>query len=93
MRLVKKEVVTTTDHARRVRRHYDVAKAPFQRLCATDAISQEKREQLAQLREQTNLRHLRREIYDMIDQLFLLPGAKPGVTENVLETLSVLIPV
>lgn len=52
MRLVKKEVVITTDHARRVRRHYDLAKTPFQRLCATDAISQDKRKQLQLLHDQ-----------------------------------------
>ena len=93
MRLVKKEVVSTSDQARRVRRHYDTAKTPFQRLCATDAISQQKRQQLEQLRDQTNLRQLHREINDLTDRLFSLPGAKPGVTENVLKTLSVPIPV
>ena len=93
MRLVKKEVVSTSNQARRVRRHYDTAKTPFQRLCATGAISQQKRQQLEQLRDQTNPRQLHREINDLTDRLFSLPGAKPGVTENVLKTLSLLIPV
>jgi len=93
MRLVKKEVVSTTDQTRRVRRDYDAARTPFQRLCATDAISQEKREELEQLHDQTNPRQLRQQIHDLIDHLFSLAGAEPGVTENVLDTLAVPIPV
>ena len=93
MRLVKKDVVFTSDQARRARRHRDTAKTPFQRLCATDATSQQKREPLEQLRDQTNPRQLHREINDLSGRLFSLPGAKSGVTQNVLRTLSVPIPV
>ncbi len=31
---------------------------------------------------------LRQEMYDLIEELFSLPGAMPGVTENVFETLN-----
>ena len=92
MRLMEKEVISTTDQVRRVRRVYDIAKTPFERLCATGAISHEKREQLEQLRDQTNPRQLHRDIYDLIHQLSLLPGAEPGATENVLDTLAIPIP-
>lgn len=34
------------------------------------------------------LKRLREEIYDLIEQLFALPGATPGVTESVFETLN-----
>jgi hypothetical protein len=34
-----------------------------------------------------NPRQLRQEIYDLIDQIFALPGAVPGVTEDVFQTL------
>ena len=84
--LVKKEVISTSNQACRVRRHYDAAKTPYHRLYATGAISQEKREQLQQLRDQTNPRQLCQEIHDLIHQLFSLPGAERGVTENVLWT-------
>ena len=92
MRLMEKEVISTTDQVRRVRRLYDTAKTPFERLSATGAISQEKREELEQLRDRTNPRQLHRDIYDLIYQLSLLPGAQPGVTENVLNTLAIPIP-
>jgi len=93
MRLTEKTVTFTSDQARRVQRRYGPAQTPLQRLCATNAISQEKRQQLEQLRDQTNPRQLRQEIYDLIDHLFSLPGAEPGVTENVLERLAISIQV
>ena len=40
------------------------------------------------LRHQINPSHLREEIYDAIDDIFSLPGAAPGVTENVFLTLT-----
>ena len=92
MRLMEKEVISTTDQVRRVRRVYDTSKTPFERLCATGAISHEKREQLVQVRDQTNPRKLHQEIYDLIHQLALLPGAEPAVIENVLDTLALPIP-
>jgi len=60
---------------------------PFDRLCDTDAIFPEDKELLEALRDQTNPRQLRQEIYDLIDQIFALPGAVPGVTEDVFQTL------
>jgi len=71
----------------RIRRRFDRARTPFDRLCETDAISEEQKEQLRTLRDQTNPRQLRREIYQVLDQIFLLPGAVPGETEDVYETL------
>jgi hypothetical protein len=42
------------------------------------------------LRDRTNPRRLRLEIYEMLDQLFSLPGAKPNTTEDVHQTLTML---
>ena len=39
------------------------------------------------VRSSSNPRQLRQEIYDLIDQIFALPGAVPGVTEDVFQTL------
>jgi len=69
-----------------IRRH-DQARTPFDRLCATEAILPEHREQLEALRDQINPRQLRREIYEAIDHLFSLPGAVPGMPEDVHQTL------
>jgi hypothetical protein len=88
MRLQDKTVLCTTGPVPRVRRSYDQARTPFQRLCATQALPQERRQCLEQLRLQTNPRLLRQEIYDLLDHLFSLPGAVAGQVQNVLETLT-----
>ena len=88
MRLRKKIVIPSDNgHPGRVIRRYDEARTPFDRLCTTDAILPEHREQLEALRNRTNPRQLRQEIYDQIDLISSLPGATPGVRENVYQTL------
>jgi hypothetical protein len=86
MRLTEKSFSQETQGAR-VKRRYDRASTPFDRLCATTAISQEQREHLQALRDRTNPRQLRQEIQDLIDYLLSLPGATPGITEDVRLTL------
>lgn len=71
----------------RLKRTYDHASTPFDRLCATSAISQERREQLLTIREQTNPRQLRQEIQRLTDHLLSLPGADSETTEDVRLTL------
>jgi len=93
MRLTEKTTISSGDQAHRVRRRYGPAQTPFQRLCATNAISDAQHQRLQRLRDQTNPRHLRQEIYDLLDQLFSLPGAEPDQTEDALETLFVPLPV
>jgi hypothetical protein len=92
MRLTEK-TINSGDQAHRVRRRYGPAQTPFQRLCATNAISDAQRQRLQRLQDQTNPRRLRQEIYDLLDQLFSLPGAEPDQTEDALETLFVPLPV
>jgi hypothetical protein len=92
IRLSEKKVSTTPDGTWHVQRRFDQPCTPFQRLCATPAISALKREELQHLRLQTNPRRLRTEIYELLQKLFSLPNASPGVTENVLETLAIHIP-
>lgn len=89
MRLVAKISIPASDHTFRLRRHFDHAQTPFDRLCATDAISPERREQLQHVRRNINPRQLRQHIYTQIDYAFGLPEATPGVTQNVLDTLRV----
>jgi len=88
MHLVEKEVIQEDGQPARVKRHHDEARTPFDRLCQTDAILPEDREQLEALRDSINPRRLRQEIYDAIEHLFALPGALPGATENVHLTLA-----
>jgi hypothetical protein len=72
----------------RIKRRFDQARTPFHRLSETDAISEDRKQQLRMLRDQVNPRQLRQEIHQLIDHhIFLLPPAVPGKTEDVYETL------
>ena len=86
MRLQEKVPVVSEDRTH-TRRRYDTAQTPFDRLCQTNAVSAELRQQLSQQRDQTNPRQLREEIYDLIDQIFQLPNLPPGEFEDVALTL------
>jgi hypothetical protein len=88
MHLAKKETIYRDGQPVTVQRRYDQARTPFDRLCQTDAILPEHRQQLEALRDRINPRQLRQDIYDDIERLFALPGAVPGVTENVHLTLA-----
>lgn len=87
MRLSEKTWIREEGQPSRTKRRFDRAASPFDRLCATMAISLERKEQLEALRDQTNPRRLRLEIYELIDVIGSLPCAVPGVTENVRRTL------
>jgi transposase InsO family protein len=87
MRLTEKTVVPQEGQAAQVKRRYAPARTPFDRLCDTGAITPAHRQQLEALRDRTNPRRLRQEIYDAIDQLLSLPNALPGVPEDVHQTL------
>lgn len=88
MRLAEKIVTPVEGQLARVKRRYDQARTPFERLCETNTITQKRREQLEALRDRTNPRQLRQEIYDQIGYIFSLPNAVPGQTENVYLTLT-----
>ncbi len=66
----------------RVRRKWDEAATPYERLQATDVLEQETAERLAGLRTTTNPRRLRRAIYDAIPRLWDLP-ARPASARRV----------
>ena len=83
MHLAEKTLVLNAADRPHVQRRYDVAQTPFDRLCATTALSPERRTKLARLRDATNPRRLRQDIYDRLGRLWALPGATAGVTEDV----------
>lgn len=87
LRLKAKEIVVGDDHTRRVKRIFDTPQTPFDRLCATNILQPELQAELEQLRDQTNPRQLRKEIYVLLDQLLCLPCAVPGKSEPVRATL------
>ena len=64
LHLVEKTAVGT-----RVRRKWDEAKTPFERLSATEAISPDQRTEIESLRDRTNPRALRKAIYAALEHL------------------------
>jgi len=87
MRLREKTWIREEGQPTHIEHRYDESSTPFDRLCATASLDPERRTQLEKLRDQTNPRQLRQEIYDLIDYISSLPGAVPGVTEDVRLTL------
>lgn len=89
MRLNSKTFIARAGQPSHINRGYDQAQTPFDRLCATTAITSPDRVRLQALRDQTNPRQLRRNIYALLNQLFNLPPATPGVTEDIFDTLNI----
>ena len=83
MRTTEKRVMPTADGGTRMQRRYDRARTPFERLCESGVLSVQKRQELQAIYDQTNPLQLREEIYALIDYIFSLPNAVPGVTEDV----------
>jgi hypothetical protein len=74
-KLVAKEVIPAPDgQSNRVKRRFDCARPPLDRLCETGVLSEEKKQELL------NPLKLREEIYQLVEELFSLPNALPGVT-------------
>jgi len=92
MRLRSKEIATDPLGGSRVRRLYDTAATPLERLCRTDAITPSECERLARQRDSINPRELHREIEERLRHLFTLPSARPGITEDVYQTLLTSVP-
>ena len=88
MRVSEKTIVSAPGERTRVRRRYDDARTPFDRLCAAQALSPEQLARLTALREQTNPRQLLAQIEDQLAYIFSLPCAQPDESQNVYDTLS-----
>lgn len=67
----------------RLKRIYDDAAPPFDRLCKLGAFSPAVQQELNALRQATNPMILREEIQTLIDRLSALPCAKEGQIEDV----------
>jgi hypothetical protein len=68
LHLVRKDIV-----AGKVKRRWDRARTPYRRLLNSGTLSSEQRSRLEGLYEQTNPRQLRRDIYQALGRLALLP--------------------
>lgn len=87
MRVNEKIILPANGNRSRVKRRYDNARTPLDRLCDTQVLSQVQKEHLLALRDQVNPRMLRQSIYDQIEHVFSLPNAVPGAPEDIYQTL------
>jgi IS30 family transposase len=87
MRLSAKEFLPSTNGIPHVRRHFDDARPPVDRLLDTKTLSTKQAAELKVLRRDTNPRQLLRELYHLRDALLELPLATPDQTEDVRQTL------
>ncbi len=89
VRKTKEKIIIPSQGAKsKVKRVYDRARPPLERLEESEVVEAERLERLKRLRDSINPLRLREEIYSLIEELFSLPGTRPGVTENVYETLN-----
>ena len=85
LRLVEKTVIPVEGGGYKTKLRHDAAKTPFDRLCATKVLTTDKQESLQRLRDQTNPRQLKQQIYDLIDHTLALPCADacdPGTSPD-----------
>ncbi|MDP2663622.1 MAG: integrase [Dehalococcoidia bacterium] len=69
MRLEEKQILPQESGVYKVKHKYDTAQTPFQRLSGTTTITRENQQKLTTLRDRTNPRQLRKEIYRLLDDL------------------------
>jgi len=88
LHITEKTLVVNEGQRPHVKRHYDTASTPFDRLCATNMLPGERQQELEQLRQQTNPRHLHRQVHTLLDYVLALPPA--DTPQDVHETLAAL---
>jgi hypothetical protein len=79
LHLIGKEVVREN----RIKRQWDEAKTPYQRVLATGALSEERQAKLTALYAQTNPRKLRQEIHQIIERLWDEPKSILGLLQRL----------
>lgn len=87
MRLTAKELLPTTNGIPQIRRHFDQARTPLDRLLATQTLGMKQAASLKVLRRDTNPRSLLKGLYRQRDDLLELPLAPPDRSEDVRKTL------
>jgi curved DNA-binding protein CbpA len=87
MHLAEKSIIQKEGKKNHIKRKYDQAQTPFDRLCATGCLDEGIKAKLERQREATNPRQLRQEIQEglrRLRQLLLADSAQP---EDVRQTL------
>ncbi|HPB71860.1 MAG TPA: hypothetical protein PLX71_02660, partial [Phycicoccus sp.] len=76
-----------THHAGHTRRKHEDVRTPFQRVVASQCVPAERQQQLQAEFESMNPFALKQDLEEALTLLFRLPGAQPGHTEDIFETL------
>ena len=84
---VMRQTAKTYCQGRTIRKHDDV-RTPFQRICDAGILVEERQAQLQELYKRSDPFILREEIHRLVTQLFQLPLATPGHTEDIFGTLA-----
>ena len=80
-------MLPTRDGIHQVKRHFDKAKSPLDRLLETGILEPGQSGSLKLLRQDSNPRSLRNELYKQRDALFDLPPALASQSDDVRQTL------
>jgi hypothetical protein len=83
-----KSLVVAEGQRPHIKRHYDTASTPFDRLCAANGLATARQQELALLRQQTNPRRLHQEVHTLLDYVLALPTADSP--QDVRQTLAAL---
>jgi len=88
LHVTEKTMVVNEGQRPRIKRRYDTASTPFDRLCQANGLPAERQQELEQLRQQTNPRRLHQQVYTLLDYVLALPAA--ASPQDVHETLAAL---
>jgi hypothetical protein len=88
LHLNAKTLVSQAGQRPHLRRRYDAASPPFDRLCAAQLLPPDSQHALAHLRQQTNPRQLHRQVHQLLDCVLALPAASSP--QDVRATLTAL---
>lgn len=88
LHITAKTLVVNDGQRPHVKRRYDTASTPFDRLCRAQGLPTERQQELEQLRQQTNPRRLHQQVHTLLDYVLALPAADSP--QDVRETLAAL---
>jgi hypothetical protein len=88
LHITAKTLVVNDDQRPHVKRRYDTASTPFDRLCQANRLPAARQPALEQLRQQTNPRRLHQQVYTLLADVLARPAADSP--QDVRETLAAL---
>jgi hypothetical protein len=93
LHITEKTWVVSDGQRPHVKRRYDPASTPFDRLCQAQGLPTQRQAELEQLRQQTNPRRLHQQVHALLDYVLALPTAdRPQDVRATLATLAEPVP-